>query len=285
MMASGYRNTLAALACVICAGNAVAEQGATPATLKIGLQSVIAPFVMPGQQTGLLVDVLRAAFATQHIATDFIYLPNVRFEQQLREGKVDVSTLAKPEYKIKGFLSHWPVTNFHNMAITVRSRIPVLRHIDELRQYRVTAFGNARKVMGREFDAAMAKNPEYREAATMPSAGLLLNRMDVMISQRDIFLYYLSQQISDARSRESELAFHDILGNGNLYWLAFRSEAQRDAFERGVAEIYASGEIDQILERYQRDYGASRDFFLPLDCQFRPAQAPRTCKDIMKRHQ
>lgn len=282
MAARAYRNTLAAMALAVLAGNASAEQGATPATLKIGLQSVIAPFVMPGQQTGLLVEVLRAAFATQHIATDFIYLPNVRFEQQLREGKVDVSTSAKPEHKQKLYLSHWPVTNFHNMAITVRSRIPALNHIDELGKYRVTAFGNARKVLGREYDAAMAKNPEYREAVTMPSAGLLLNRTDVIISQRDIFLYYLSQQMPEARSREGEFAFHDILGPGNLYWLAFRSAAQRDAFERGVAEIYASGEIDQIIDRYQRQYNTSRDFLLPLDCRFRPAPASKLCNDIKK---
>jgi ABC-type amino acid transport substrate-binding protein len=283
MTARGYRNTLAVFAWAVLAGNAPAEQSATPATLKIGLQSVIAPFVMPGQQTGLLVDVLRAAFATQHIATDFIYLPNVRFEQQLREGKVDVATSAKPEYKQKGYLSHWPVTNFHNMAITVRSRIPALSHMDELMQYRVTAFGHARKVMGREYDTAMAKHPDYREAVTMPSAGLLLNRTDVIISQRDIFLYYLSQQMPQMRGAGNELAFHDILGPGNLYWLAFRSAAQRDAFERGIAEIYASGEIDQIIERYQREYGTSRDFFLPLDCRFRPAQAPKICRDVISR--
>lgn len=279
-MATGYRNTLAGFAWALCATCAGAEQGAAPATLKVGLQNVIAPFVMPGQQTGLLVDVLRAAFATQHIATDFSYLPNVRFEQQLREGKFDVSTLAKPDYKQKGFLSHWPVTNFHNMAITVRSRIPVLTHLDELKQYRVTAFGNARKVLGREYDAAMANNSEYREPVTMPSASLLLNRTDVIISQRDIFLYYLSQQMPQARSRESELAFHDILGPGNVYWMLFRSEQQRDAFERGIAQIYANGEMDQIIDRYRREFGTTRDFFLPLDCQFKAAQAPKGCKSM-----
>lgn len=238
---------------------------------------------MAGQQSGLLVDVLRAAFATQHIATDFIYLPTARIDQQLRQGKVDVITLAKPEYQQAGYLSHWPVTHFHNMAITVRSRIPVLTHINELKKYRVTGFGSARKVMGRDYDAVVGKHPAYRESVTMPSAGLLLHRMDVLISQRDIFLYYLSQQMPQTPSREGELAFHDILGPGNFYWLAFRSEAQRDAFERGIAAIYLSGEIDQIIERYQHEYGTTRDFFLPLDCQFRPSGAPKACKDIPRR--
>lgn len=278
-----YRISLATLVWTIGMGSAWAEPAADPATLKIGLQNVIAPFVMPGQQSGLLVDVLRAAYATQHIATEFSYLPNVRFEQQLRDGKVDISTLAKPEYKQPGYLSRWPVTHFHNVAITVRNRIPALNQLSDLHKYRVTAFGNARKLLGPAYNATMAKVLEYREPVTMPSAGLMLNRTDVIISQRDIFLYYLSQQMPQARSRESDVAFHDILGPGNLYWLSFRSEQQRDAFERGVAEIYASGEIDQIIGRYQREYGTTRDFFLPLDCQFRPAQASKSCKELIKK--
>lgn len=276
MKAWGNLKIAALLASVIGTGHVVAEEAPAPATLRIGMQSVVAPFVMPGQQTGLLVDVLRAAFATQHIASDFIYLPNVRLEQQLRDGKVDVSAGAKPGQMQWGYLSHWPVMNFHNMAITLRSHIPALNHIDELKQYRVTAFRNARKFLGPAYNVA-TENSNYREASTMPSAGLLLNRMDVIISQPDIFRYYLIRQMPEAKERLDEFAFHDILGPGNLYWFAFRSEAQRDAFERGIAEIYNSGEIDHIIERYRREYGTSRHFLLPLDCRFRPSPALKGC--------
>ncbi len=272
-----------ALLCGLSGNAGAADAPASDRTVRIGLQSVIAPFAMPEQQTGLFVDVLRAAFLSQQMRTEFLYVPNVRFEHVLRDGTADISTAAKPGFAHNGFLSRWPVTYFRNMAITVRSRVPVLNSLADLKQWRVTAFRDARKLLGPAYSAAMAQNPHYREARTMPSGALFLGRTDVIVSQRDIFLYYLSTQLAGARGREGELAYHDVIGPGNLYWMAFRTEAQRESFERGMADIYATGEIDRIIERYRRDYGTSRDFILPLDCHFRPTQDPKACKELARR--
>lgn len=257
---------------------------AAPATIRIGLQNAIAPYVMPGQQSGLLVDVLRGAFATQQAQAEFIYLPNVRMDQALRDGLVDVSTSAKPGAAsgngAGAVLSRWPVTRFHNIAITLRRHLPQLDSVAALAGLRVTAFRRARELLGPAYSAAVNGNPDYREAANMPSAMLLMGRTDVIISQRDIFTYYLSQQLPDWRARLPELAWHDVLGPANLYWLAFRTEQQRALFERGMAALYASGQIDRIAARYQQDYGATRGFLLPLDCRFRPAQYAKECKAL-----
>ncbi len=252
-----------------------------PTSVKIGLQSVIAPFVLPDRASGLLADVLRATFASQHITVEFISLPNVRFDEQFRQGVFDISTASPTRQAQDGYLSRWPVTYFQNMAITLRSRIPTLSSLDDLKKYRVTAFRNARKVLGPAYAAATADQPNYREAVTMPSGALFLDRTDVIISQPDVFRYYLKQQLPQKRDAEAELAYHDVLGPGRFYWMRFRTEAQRSAFERGIAQLYASGEIDRILERYQRDYGVSRDFFIALDCQFRPGLAPQKCKKLL----
>jgi ABC-type amino acid transport substrate-binding protein len=250
------------------------------APVKIGLQSAVAPFVLSDKTSGLLVDVIRAAFATQQIPIELRYLPNARFEDQMRQGLLDVTTSATPEQIQQGYLSHWPVTHFHNVAITLRSKVPTLTSMDELNNYRVTAFRSARSVLGPAYAAATAANPNYREAVTMPSGALLLGRTDVIISQPDIFLYYLRQQLPKQHIRAETLAYHEILGPGLFYWMRFRTEAQRDAFERGIAQLYASGEIDRIQARYARDYGLTRGFFASLDCQFRPEQAPQQCRTL-----
>ncbi|GJI99499.1 hypothetical protein RugamoR64_00380 [Duganella rhizosphaerae] len=267
------------------AASPVAEQApASPgsSTVKIGLQSVIAPFVLSDRASGLLADVLRAAFASQQVSVEFLYLPNVRFEEQFRQGIFDVTTASTPRQAQDGYLSRWPVTYFHNMAITLRSRIPTLSSVDDLKKYRVTAFRNAQKVLGPAYAAATADHPQYREATTMPSGALFLDRTDVIISQPDVFRYYLRQQLPQKRIAEAELAYHDVLGPGKFYWMRFRTEAQRDTFERGIAQLYATGEIDRILGRYQRDYGVTRDFFVSLDCQFRPEPIPQKCKKLSK---
>jgi ABC-type amino acid transport substrate-binding protein len=254
----------------------------SPATVKIGLQSVIAPFVLADHASGLLPDVLRAAYASQHINVEFAYLPNVRVEEQFRQGVFDISTASSPKQAQDGYLSRWPISYFHNMAITLRSRIPTLSSMDDLKKYRVTAFRSARKLLGPAYAAAMSNNPNYREAVTMPSGALFLDRTDVIISQPDVFSYYLRQQLPQKRNPEAELAYHDVLGPGKFYWLQFRTEAQRNAFESGIAQLYATGEIDRILARYQRDYGVTRDFFIALDCQFRPETTPQKCKQLDK---
>jgi ABC-type amino acid transport substrate-binding protein len=269
------------LSAVALAAVAIASSAAEPvAPIKVGLQSVVAPFVLSDNTSGLLVDVIRAAFAAQQIPVEFRYLPNIRFEDQVRQGLLDVTTSANPEQTQEGYLTHWPVTRFHNVAITLRSKIPTLSSVDDLKKYRVTAFRSARKVLGPTYAAAMATNPNYREAVTMPSGALLLGRTDVIISQPDIFQYYLRQQLPQQRVGEETLAYHEVLGPGRFYWMRFRTEAQRDAFEHGIAQLYASGEIDRIQERYARDYGLTRGFFIALDCQFRPEQAPQQCKKL-----
>ena len=118
----------------------------------------------------------------------------------------------------------------------------------------------------------------------MPSGALFLDRTDIIISQPDVFRYYLRQQLPQKGNAEAEaeLAFHDVLGPGKFYWMRFRTEAQRDTFERGIAQLYATGEIDRILDHYQRDYGVTRDFFVALDCHFRPELAPQKCKKLSK---
>jgi len=252
---------------------------AATSTVKVGLQSVVAPFVLSDHTSGLLVDVIRAAFVSQQMPVEFRYLPNARFDDQFRQGLLDATTASSPDQAQEGYLTHWPVSYFHNMAITLRSRIPALSSVDDLKKYRVTSFRNARKALGPAY-AAATDQPNYREAITMPSGALLLERTDVIVSQPDVFQYYLHQQLPEKRIAESELAYHDILGAGKFYWMRFRTEAQRDAFERGIAQLYATGEIDQILGHYQHDYGVTRDFFIALDCQFRPALAPQKCKTI-----
>ncbi|OFA04945.1 ABC transporter substrate-binding protein [Duganella sp. HH101] len=260
----------------------LASVSASPATVKIGPQSVIAPFVLSDHASGLYADVLRAAFASQQITVEFLYLPNVRFEEQFRQGVFDITTASSSQPVPGGYLSRWPVSYFHNMAITLRSRIPALSNVDDLKKYRVIAFRNAQKVLGPAYAAAMADHPNYREAATMPSGTLFLDRTDVIISQPDVFRYYLKLQLPQKRNADAELAFHDVLGPGRFYWMRFRTEAQRDAFERGIAQLYATGEIDRILERYQRDYHVTRDFFIALDCRFRPELSPQKCKKLSK---
>lgn len=262
-----------ALALLISCSAQAAEPA--PVRIKFGLQDDIAPFVMPDRHSGLLVDVLREAMATQGVTAEFIYLPLKRTEDALRSGLVDVATNGKPSMSLPGVTSRWPVTSFHNMAITRRAALPHLESVADLARYRVTAFNGASRMLGDPYREAVQGNPRYTEPLTLQSPLLVLKQVDVVISQRDIFNYYLKRQ-SYLRGGDFDLVYHDILGKPNEYWFIFRTSEQRDGFERGIAALYQSGAIDRIFERYYKAYGTSRDFFHPLDCQF-AAIKPKPC--------
>ncbi len=250
-------------------------QAAEPVHIKFGMQDDIAPFVMPDRHGGLMVDVLRDAMATQGFVADFIYLPQKRTEGALRSGLVDVFTGGKPTMALPGVIGHWPVTSFNNQAITRRATLPRLDSVSDLSRYRVTAFSGAATMLGQAYRDAVQHNSRYSEPLTLQSPLLVLKQVDVVISQKDIFHYYLDRQ-SYLRDGDFDLVYHDILGKPNEYWFVFRTAEQRDTFERGIAALYKSGDIDRIFERYNKAYGTSRDFFRPLDCQF-AAVKPKGC--------
>lgn len=253
---------------------ACGAQAAQP-RIKFGLQDDIAPFVMPDRHSGLLVEVLREAMATQGVGAEFIYLPLKRTEDALRSGVVDVVTGAKPDTPLPGVMSRWPVTSFHNVAITRRAHLPRLESVADLSRHRVTAFRGASTMLGQAYRDAVERNPRYSEPMLLQSPLLVLRRVDVVVSQKDIFHYYLDRQ-SYLRDGDFDVAYHDILGKPNEYWFAFRTAEQRDSFERGIAALYKSGGFDRIIDRYSKTYGTSREFFLPLDCRF-AAVKPKAC--------
>lgn len=262
------------LACSMQAAGQGAAHDARP-RIKFGVQDDIAPFVMPDRHSGLLVDVLRDAMATQGVTAEFIYLPKKRTEEALRSGLVDVSTSGKPAVPLPGVFSRWPVTSFHNQAITRRAHLPRLDSVADLARYRVSAFFGAAEMLGQAYRDAALRNPRYQEPKTLQSPLLVLRQVDVVISQKDIFHYYLDRQ-SYLRDGDFDLAYHDIIGKPNEYWFVFRLAEQRDAFERGIAALYKSGDMDRLFERYAKAYGTSREFFQPLDCQFATVK-PKQC--------
>jgi polar amino acid transport system substrate-binding protein len=254
---------------------ACSAQAAGQVRIKFGLQDDIAPFVMPDRNGGLMVEVLREAMATQGAVAEFIYLPQKRTEDALRKGVVDVWTGAKPSMALPGVYSRWPVTSFHNLAITRRAQLPHLASVADLSRYRITAFNGASRMLGQAYSDAVQRSPRYNEPLVLQSPLLVLKQVDVVISQKDIFHFYLDRQ-SYLRDGDFDIVYHDILGKPNEYWFLFRTEDQRDIFERGIAALYKSGDIDRIFERYNKTYGTSRDFFHPLDCRF-AATKPKNC--------
>lgn len=245
---------------------------------RIQINQAIQPFALPAADSGLLVDIIRSAFASQNLQTRFVFLPAARSWIAFNQNDVDVVTNAKPDANDRAVFSHWPVLAFQNVVISLKKRNLRIESISDLARLRIITFQNASKYLGPEFAEMAAHNKSYFELSTMPSRMLNVDHTDVVISERDIFLYNLLNENKTAPMLDlDEYEYHDVIGNINQYWFGFRSEMLRDQFERGIEAIYRSGEIDIIFNDYQKRFGTSRDLFLPLDCRFLIKNKPRKC--------
>ncbi len=261
---------------------------ADPALVRVGVFAGSQPLALPERNSGLLVDLVRAAFAAEAVNTAFVFLSPLRLEREFGDAHIDVNTAAKPTAKPTAgpvsVLSRWPVLSFRNQAITLKAKFPHLTSITEMSTLRVVTFQNASRYLGADFAAMAAANKHYIEVpGSLPTAMLSLDRADVMVAQPDIFRYrVLHDQVPRVKSAVlADFAFHDIIGASNKYWFAFRSEAMRDQFERGIKKIYQNGQADAIVGQYQRDFATSRDFLIELDCRFKK-EKPAACADLLR---
>ena len=168
---------------------------------------------------------------------------------------------------------------FRNQAITSKNKHLKLNSIADLGKLRVVAFQEASLYLDAEFAAMANHNRAYLELLHMPSRMLSLNRADVIISQPDIFCFNLANESSPTQISLvfESFEYHDILPAVNQYWFGFLDEAMRDRFERGIAAIYATGEIDALFLQYQQRYCTSREMFISLDCQYLKSNRLETC--------
>ncbi len=247
--------------------------------VRIHITESIKPFALPESNSGLQSEIIRAAFATQAVQTEIVFLPGARAWGDYAHGDIDVITNAKPDSQLSIVLSSWPVLTFYNSAITLKSKSLKLRSVRDLGNLRVLAFQNASRFLGPEYADMAAANKNYGESSTVRAMMLQEDRVDTIISQPDVFRFSLITQ-AKMLNRVAELdafEYHKIFPTSNKYWLGFRTESLRDQFERGIAAIYASGEIDKIFSRYQKDYATSRGMFIELDCRFKKTNRPVDC--------
>lgn len=246
--------------------------------VRIGVGQALQPFTLPESNSGLLVEIVRAAFAVSGVKTQFLFLPNARIPLEFNAKRIDISTMSKHDPTAKVSFTHWPVLSFTNMAMSLKTRQLSINSIQDLAKYRVVAFQDARLFLGPEFAAMAGRNKGYYELSRVPSRMLLLGHTDVMVSQADIFRFNLT---SEAKAGSApvfgEIEFHPVFPGANHYWFAFHSPVLRDQFEAGIAALYASGEIDAIFARFEKRYGTSRELFVSLDCQFLKIKKPAAC--------
>lgn len=223
----------------------------------------IPPYVIKDIQSGIHLDIIKAAFKDRQVQLGFRFVPNSRLKVLFNKGRCNASTQGKKDGTWQyAHFTRFPFMVFHNLAITHLSNAQDISHISMLKNYRVLAWQNANIYLGGDFARMVAENTNYKEFSShMPADMLALKRVDFIISEPNIFKYFLTKKIKN-------ISYLNLLPSKNYYYFVFDTESSRDQFELGVKHLYSSAKIDKIFTKYKALYDIDRESLHYLDCHY-----------------
>ena len=160
---------------------------------------------------------------------------------------VDAALTVSEAFGLNACLSD-VVIRYQNYAITLKRSSLIINNLSDLAGKKIVAFQNTKKYLGSDFAVAI-KKAHYSEVhkQTHQVNRLYLGRDDVVIADKNIFLYYKSKiQKFDTGA---PLVFHSIFPS-SPYRVAFRDPQTCKDFNSGLKKLKESGRYDKIMARY-----------------------------------
>ncbi|WP_372871112.1 substrate-binding periplasmic protein [Shewanella sp.] len=223
---------------------------AQASTVTIGATNNKPPYVLEDSESGLELEIIRAAFAEVGMDVRFKFYSRKRqilfYEKERLDGVMTVNSYFR--------LSGYPTENYiyyQNVAISLEERGLRLKQIRDLTQYSVAAFENASVMLGGEFKTVTDKTI-YRELSPQSTQNkmLYLGRIDVAVADKYIFLAN-NRLVESEIDSGKKVEFHEIFPRTG-YQLMFRNSIIRDAFNEGLNKIKQSGRYQALLIEYLR---------------------------------
>lgn len=230
--------------------------GPAAATVELHVAVGLAkqPYVEEGGQSGMEVEIVRAALVQAGFRPVFEVFPQARGLMLLQSGRIDAMLTLAPDTPVSAFRSA-PVLHYRNRAIVLKSSGIRLDGVADLARYSVAGFQNARLLLGPEFTAVTANHPRYSEQADQQIQNrlLYLHRVEVVVGDSLIFRHN-NQALAANLDATAELSEFDIFPPSPRS-VGFLRREQRDAFDRALKMLQHRGEVVRIVARYRAAYG------------------------------
>lgn len=244
----GFLRIIASIACLVFwAASASADE----VRMTFGIS--LPPHVLADQDSGIEVDIAREALALAGHELVPIYVPPRRIAHELLGGFVDAASkdqgrpITEP-----GFFYANEAFFFHDVAFSLAENGHVLRQPSDLDGLEVVTFQNALKHYP-EWLAPVAEDGRYSEVVDQALQVKMLQRgrADEIIADENIIAYHM-RELEKQTGQPLRPVVKAYINPKIGYAPIFRSEALRDAFNAGLAELRASGRYDAILATYSK---------------------------------
>ncbi|MBU2712099.1 substrate-binding periplasmic protein [Zooshikella harenae] len=208
------------------------------------------PYVI-NEESGLEIDLVRAAFATQNTEVVIRLFPRKMLYQQVKKRLDGASALTQKEND--GLFYSVPYLVFFNVLVTKVDRKITANHVADLAGLHVSGWQGASHLLGSELQSLIHQSQgalaDYHEvnAQAQQISMLLTNRTDALIIDRNIFRWYWLKLPEEDRF---DYSIHQIFPKTSVYQAAFRMEKLRDQFNAGLIAIKNNGKYDAIWQSY-----------------------------------
>ena len=179
------------------------------ASLTIGSALNRPPYIIEDAESGLEIDIIKAAFKEMGQPVNFKFYSRKRQVLYFNKDRLDAVMTMNPANGVDGYWSN-DYVEYTNVAISLAEQRLEITRIADLKKYSVAAFENARFLLGPEFNA-VAQQTIYREVDSQLSQNrmLYLGRINTVIADRYIFAQ-LNKFVEDDVDTQQALSYHFI---------------------------------------------------------------------------
>jgi len=230
------------LVCILLVQNAFSQE------IKLALSLSIPPYVIPKDNAGIELDIVKEAFSLSNITVKPIYVPLARLIKQIENDEIDGSATIVESLGIKNVYYSDTYITYENIAVSLKKNNLKINSISDLTNKNIITFQNAKMYLGKEFSKAVSLNNSYYEFYDQKKQVKMLfkNRIQVIILDRNIFNYYKD---NSSEKFNEEFVIHEIFPI-NKYKIAFKNSKIRDKFNLGLKELKISKKYNQIINKY-----------------------------------
>ena len=222
---------------------------------KIVFYESTPPFVFK-DGTGIVQTIVKEAMAYKGHTVEPVFVNMGRAVELFKDGYVDGATIIQKSSGVEAFYSA-DFMHYHNAVFALKKNHYNIRKIDNIVDYQVVAFQNAKKYLGEDFGRVANKaGKKYTEVADQKQQvyQLFMGRTDITIMDRHIFKFYRNQLINEGKiDPNSEIDMFELFP-ATKYQTAFKDKRARDDFDAGIEHLKKTGGYDKIYKEYSEKY-------------------------------
>ncbi|WP_394189897.1 substrate-binding periplasmic protein [Pseudoalteromonas atlantica] len=237
--------------------HALTEQKSTN-PINIGVSPSLPPYVFSKDNSGLQLELIKAAFKSQGVTDlNIIYMSNKRVEYSLEQAELDVAVNYAGS-RVEGIYPSQSLLSYQNVAVSLAKNNFKINSVYALTGKSVLAFQNATAFLPHPYKRVTTKLNHYEEVVNQAAQvdHLMKEWVDVVVLEKRVFLYYLQQYQSN--NEPKEITIHPIFSEAARP-AYFNNKSLQELFDMGLDHIKQSGEYNAIMAFNGTNYATAPD--------------------------